>query len=433
MAGLAYLKGVRTRFRNTLESEIRMAKDLLTSDCDERNLNEIKVNITKCLEKLKTYSGKVEFQTEKLSAAMGEEDLTEIEKIVDEDCLLCSNATDIYLELKQFKENIVLVKEKAEVKEPPLDVSNTTQLIELQKNMQHLLDSQLKQQEVSNKKESELSSCVKLPKIELVSFSGDKTKWIEFWDSFQCAIHNNIKLSNVEKFNYLKSKMVGEARSAIAGLALSSENYPVAVDILKRRFGNPQEIVDLHYNQLINMQSATNKVCSLRYLSDEVERHLRELEVLHQVINQDVFVSIIRSKLPDDVLLQLEIQKGPSEKWTVSTLCEKLRNYVVARERATKVTKNLSDKTGNAGQTYSMNRSVTHRKPIPENSPVSQYKSSAQALVTTSSGPHLNERNSKSSVNKCRYCQQNHWSDECNNIRRSLNEKIESKGVVLSA
>ena len=44
MAGLAYLKGVRTRFRNTLESEIRMAKDLLTSDCDEKSLNEVKVN-----------------------------------------------------------------------------------------------------------------------------------------------------------------------------------------------------------------------------------------------------------------------------------------------------------------------------------------------------------------------------------------------------
>ena len=61
------------------------------------------------------------------------------------------------------------------------------------------------------------------------------------------------------------------------------------------------------------MQSATNKVSSLRYLSDKGKRHLRELEVLHQDINQDVFVSIIRSKLPDAVLLQLEIQKGPSE------------------------------------------------------------------------------------------------------------------------
>lgn len=133
----------------------------------------------------------------------------------------------------------------------------------------------------------------------------------------------------------------------------------------------------MHYNQLINLQSATNKVSSLRYLSDKVERHLRELEVLHQVINQDVFLSIIRSKLPEDVLLQLEIQKGPSEKWKVSTLCEKLRNYVVARERTTKVTKNQNEKTGSSGQTYSMDRSVTHRKPVPENMPVSQYKSSA--------------------------------------------------------
>ena len=64
--------------------------------------------------------------------------------------------------------------------------------------------------------------------------------------------------------------MVGEARVSIAGLALSSENYPVAVDLLIKRFGNPQEIVARHYNQLINLLSATNKVSSLRYLLDKV-------------------------------------------------------------------------------------------------------------------------------------------------------------------
>ena len=110
---------------------------------------------------------------------------------------------------------------------------------------------------------------MKLPRNEFVSFSGDKTKWIEVWDSFQCAIYNNITLSNVLKFKYLKSKLAVEAKSAIAGLVVSSENYPVAVDILNRRFGSPQEIVDMHCNQLINMQSATNKVSSLRYLSDK--------------------------------------------------------------------------------------------------------------------------------------------------------------------
>ncbi len=77
----------------------------------------------------------------------------------------------------------------------------------------------MKQQEMSVKKETEHVSSVRLPRNDIISFSGDKTKWIEFWDSFQCAVHENKKISKVEKFNYLRSKLVGEARSAIAGIA----------------------------------------------------------------------------------------------------------------------------------------------------------------------------------------------------------------------
>ncbi|MCG8044652.1 MAG: DUF1759 domain-containing protein [Candidatus Thiodiazotropha endolucinida] len=407
---------------------MRIGKELLTIQFDEMNIDETKANVTKCLEKLKTYSGKVEIQSEKLSAAMEESDAAEIEKVLDEDCLLCSNAMDIYLDLMHYKEKLMSVKEKIESKAPLVEASNTSKLIELQRSMQQLLESQMKQKETSTKKEPELSSFVKLPKIEMISFNGEKTKWVEFWDSFQSAVHSNNRLSNVEKFNYLKSKVLGEARRAIAGLALSDENYPVAVDILTKRFGNPQEIVDMHYNQLINMQSTTNKVSSLRYFLDNVERHLRGLEVLHQNVNQDVFVSIIRSKLPEDVLLQLEIQNGVNEKWKVSSLCERLRNYVVARERATKVTKNLSDRTGSSGNTSPMDKSFTNRKTVYENMSVPQYNSSAQALVTTSSKPNSNEGKSKSSMNKCRYCQENHWSDECKKYATINERKDRIKG-----
>ena len=83
-------------------------------------------------------------------------------------------------------------------------------------------------------------------------FSGDKPRWTEFWDSFECAIHTNKKLSDIEKFNYLKSKVSGEAKSAILGFALSKENYKIAVEILKDRFGNTQEVIDLHYHKMIN-------------------------------------------------------------------------------------------------------------------------------------------------------------------------------------
>ena len=163
-------------------------------------------------------------------------------------------------------------------------------------------------------------------------FSGDKLRWTEFWDSFECAIHTNKKLSDIEKFNYLKSKVNGEAKSAILGLALSKENYKIAVEILKDRFGNTQEVIDLHYHEMINLQQAVNKTCSLRGLLDNIERHILSLEVLKQNINQDVFVSMIRSKLPEVVLLQLEMLNGAKNKWTVENLRIRLHEYVTAHE-----------------------------------------------------------------------------------------------------
>jgi hypothetical protein len=58
------------------------------------------------------------------------------------------------------------------------------------------------------------------------------------------------------------------------------------------------------------------------------------LEVLEENVNQDLIVSIVKSKLPEDVLVQLEIQNGTDKRWTVCTLMEKLYAYIVACERA---------------------------------------------------------------------------------------------------
>ena len=56
----------------------------------------------------------------------------------------------------------------------------------------------------------------KLPKLEVRKFSGKIGEWQEFWDSFESAIHLNDRLSNVDKFSYLRSLLMEPARSAIA-------------------------------------------------------------------------------------------------------------------------------------------------------------------------------------------------------------------------
>ena len=55
---------------------------------------------------------------------------------------------------------------------------------------------------------------VKLPKLTIKSFKGDLTTWITFWDSYKAAIHENSSLSDIDKFNYLRSLLQGPALDA---------------------------------------------------------------------------------------------------------------------------------------------------------------------------------------------------------------------------
>ena len=48
----------------------------------------------------------------------------------------------------------------------------------------------------------------------------------------QVAIHNNMRISDIDKFNYWKGCLKGESLSAVSGLTLSSENYEEAVGIV---------------------------------------------------------------------------------------------------------------------------------------------------------------------------------------------------------
>ena len=102
------------------------------------------------------------------------------------------------------------------------------------------------------------------------------------WDSFNAAVHDNSQLVGVDKFNYLKSLISGAALEAVQGLALTDANYKEAVAILQRRFGNRQQIIDKHMDQLLKVESVASprNVVGLRRLFDSIESHIRSLSSL---------------------------------------------------------------------------------------------------------------------------------------------------------
>ena len=83
----------------------------------------------------------------------------------------------------------------------------------------------------------------KLPKLILPRFRGDVTKWTSFWDSYKTAVHENMAISPIDKFNYLNSLLEGPASRSIQGLSLTEANYKSAIEILHERFGRTQQII----------------------------------------------------------------------------------------------------------------------------------------------------------------------------------------------
>ena len=73
---------------------------------------------------------------------------------------------------------------------------------------------------------------MKLPKLELPTYNGDRVKFKEFWDALEATVHKNMKFSNIEKFNYLRSRLTEPPKSAISGLLFCNENDDVAITIL---------------------------------------------------------------------------------------------------------------------------------------------------------------------------------------------------------
>ena len=75
--------------------------------------------------------------------------------------------------------------------------------------------------QINNNLKSNEGSKLKLPKLELKSFSGNYEEWQSFWDNFESAVNRNTEISRIQEFTYLKSCVTGAAESAITGLPLS--------------------------------------------------------------------------------------------------------------------------------------------------------------------------------------------------------------------
>ena len=175
----------------------------------------------------------------------------------------------------------------------------------------------------------------KLPKLSLNKFSGNPVDWQAFWDSFDSAVGSNSSLSDVDKFNYLKSLLHGSAEETISGFSLTKENYCEAIKLLKKRYRNKQVVISSQMDSLLKLREATSmgEVKKLRNIYDKLESHVRSLRNVG--VSPDTygsfFAPVVMSKIPEE--LRIIITRDlPSGEWKLEPLL-KIFNTELQLER----------------------------------------------------------------------------------------------------
>lgn len=307
-------------------------------------------------------------------------------------------------------ENLCTAQEIAAEVETSLEI--TEKIIDCKSRLNYLLDTlitpvSLPTSEVTNSGSQPVQMAreikTKLPRLEIPKFFGEASNWLSFWNQYENSIHSNNTLTKIEKFNYLKMFVGGNALSAISGFSLSNDNYDSAIQLLKERFGRNDMLINAHMNALLNISALkhSNDIINFRKLFDKAEIQIRSLKTLGVTTKMygSLLCPILLKIIPPDLALEYNRNRNDeNENWDLEELMEFLRKELESRERALSIHKKEFVKYQN----------IDHKRSYDK-----QNASSAVAFNTMS--------NSKF----CIFCRKNsHYGINCKNLSDEEKRKM---------
>lgn len=217
-------------------------------------------------------------------------------------------------------------------------------------------------QRTSTRTES-VAPSVRLPKLMVPNFSGKYTDWPAFHDAFLRLIHNNLQISNIEKFNFLRSALPAGYDRDILELPLTNENYIITWQTLVSRYNNPR-VLFTHYMQMFFSQSTIVKEngSELKRLIDTSRSCLSALRNLEINVDEcdQIFVHFLISKLPRETHQLWEQELGSSRE--IPTF-KRFSDFIEIRYRtleAIEFKANYSDSNSNSNSNSAL---PIHQKP----------------------------------------------------------------------
>lgn len=156
--------------------------------------------------------------------------------------------------------------------------------------------------EVDDDEDESMNDFKMTPKTELPYFNGDFQAWKSFSNIYTAAVHNNQGISGLQKLQFLKSRLIGDAAGLLEHVPLAEENYRWAWKLLTDRFGNVRMLVNEQLRILMSQPNAVETAESLRALLKTTSECVKALKSLHVPTKEwsPILVFIVAQRLPSD-------------------------------------------------------------------------------------------------------------------------------------
>nr|CAD7256754.1 unnamed protein product [Timema shepardi] len=153
---------------------------------------------------------------------------------------------------------------------------------------------------------------VRLPKLNLPTFNGNLQQWMVFSNLFETTIHSNTSLSHVEKFQYLLSSLQGDALKVIQGIPISNDNYPIAWNLLQKRYHQVRRLVSLHLDKILDLPHISHgSLDSLRHFLANYSENSQALIALdYDITKETLLIASLLRKLDHETRKRFEDSRG---------------------------------------------------------------------------------------------------------------------------
>lgn len=174
---------------------------------------------------------------------------------------------------------------------------------------------------ITTTKETIESNNFKLEPIKIPIFSGALKEWPNFNSLFGTIVIKNFGLNNIQRMQYLKTSVSGEALQLISNMDISEENFNKAWKILVDRYENKRAMRETHLDALFTLQFMTSE--SAHELRELYDNSKECIELLQGVSSEQILLYTLVKKLPDETRMIYEQSlKNPTGEQKLSEFFE---------------------------------------------------------------------------------------------------------------